>query len=152
MLSVTATSFIFCFSMTKFIHKSNGIRLECKQPTRTVRQLKLQAKIYCQLQTTYCYIQNGSKHAVRAILSIRNAIVTTQLEPRVDTCSITVSVISAGLTWVLLMLQHYVQETGPRPRTRTRTVFSILVVISLVGTISGKSLKFTALPRPRSWI
>jgi len=33
------------------------------------------------------------------------------------------------------------QEIGPRPRTRKRKVFSILVVISLVGTISGKSLK-----------
>ena len=32
-------------------------------------------------------------------------------------------------------------EIGPRPRTRKRKVFSILVVISLVGTISGKSLK-----------
>jgi len=30
---------------------------------------------------------------------------------------------------------------GPRSRTRKRKVFSILVVISLVGTIPGKSLK-----------
>ena len=34
-----------------------------------------------------------------------------------------------------------IQEIGPRPRTRKRKVFSILVVISLVGTVSGKSLK-----------
>ena len=32
-------------------------------------------------------------------------------------------------------------EIGPRPRTRKKEVFSILVVISLVGTISGKSLR-----------
>jgi len=33
------------------------------------------------------------------------------------------------------------QEIDPRPRSRKRKVFSILVVISLIGTISGKSLK-----------
>jgi len=34
-----------------------------------------------------------------------------------------------------------IQETGPQLGTRKRKVFSILVVISLVGTILGKSLK-----------
>jgi len=34
-----------------------------------------------------------------------------------------------------------IQEISPRPRTRKRKVFSVLVVISVVGTISEKSLK-----------
>jgi len=34
-----------------------------------------------------------------------------------------------------------IQEIDPRPPTWKQEVFSILVVISLVGTISGKSLK-----------
>ena len=55
------------------------------------------------------------------------------------------TMISVGLRWVLLMLRGIrpiIQEKGPRPRTRKRKVFPILVVISLVGTISEKSLKF----------
>jgi len=34
-----------------------------------------------------------------------------------------------------------IQQIGPRPQTRKRDVFPVLVVISLVGTISRKSLK-----------
>jgi len=34
-----------------------------------------------------------------------------------------------------------IQEIGPRPRTRITEVFSTLVAICLVGTVSGKSLQ-----------
>ena len=49
---------------------------------------------------------------------------------------------SAGLRWMLLMLQHWAHSRNRPTATveKTRKVFSILVVIFLVGTISGKSL------------
>ena len=52
-------------------------------------------------------------------------------------------VVSAALRRVLLMLQHlgpFKKQAGTAARTRKK-VFSILVVISLVGTFKGKSLK-----------
>jgi len=52
---------------------------------------------------------------------------------------------SAGLRRVLLMLQHQAHSRNSPTATdkKSRKVFSILVVISLVGTISGKSLKLS---------
>jgi len=56
---------------------------------------------------------------------------------------------SAGLRLVLLMLQHYAHSgntLGPRPRARKREkFFSVLVVISVVGTFSGKLLQLLPL-------
>ena len=48
-----------------------------------------------------------------------------------------------GDGWVLLMLQRWTQSRNRPTATdeKTRKVFSVSVVISLVGTISGKSLK-----------
>ena len=45
--------------------------------------------------------------------------------------------ISARLRWVLLMLQHCrpIQENRPTATSEKRKVFSILVVISLVGSL-----------------
>ena len=56
---------------------------------------------------------------------------------------VVVHVYSARLTWVLLMLQHWAHSRNRPTATdeEKKKVFSILVVISLVGTISGKSLK-----------
>ena len=54
---------------------------------------------------------------------------------------------AAGLRWVLLMLQHWAQSRNRRPTAtdeKTRKVFSISVVISLVGTISGNIIKIAA--------
>jgi len=50
---------------------------------------------------------------------------------------------TAGLTWVLLVLQHYCHSRNRSTATdeKTRKVFSVLVESFLVGTISGKSLK-----------
>ena len=45
--------------------------------------------------------------------------------------------------WVLLVLQRWTRSRNRPTATdeKTRKVFSVSVVISLVGTISGKSLK-----------
>ena len=53
----------------------------------------------------------------------------------------------AGLRWVLLMLQHEANSRNRPTATdeKKNGLLCILVVISLVATISGKSLKWLSL-------
>ena len=60
-------------------------------------------------------------------------------------CSLFVFLLYAvpGLRWVLLVVQHWAHSRNRPTATdeKTRKVFSIFVAISLVDTVSGKSLK-----------